>query len=244
MATTGYGGDKLTNVKGYLNFRDMPIDNPGPKYRNYDPAIGRFMVIDPLTEEYHTWSPYVFSGNRVIDARELEGLEPYSVHATEEAAAQNWGEYYNGASILRGIEMGSTIYSQSTTSASGVTTTTYSYNDAALGTADATAVNPTIPSGATATGDIHAHGEYLAGYDNNEFSGLHPTDNTLSTTGDIGDNNSTGLNGYVTTPNGSLQKYEPSTGTVSTVSTNLQSDPKDPTRLNTNAPVDNLPPAP
>lgn len=34
MATTGYGGDKLTNVKGYLNFRDMPIDNPGPKYRN------------------------------------------------------------------------------------------------------------------------------------------------------------------------------------------------------------------
>ena len=49
------------------------------KYRNYDPAIGRFMVIDPLTEEYHTWSPYVFSGNRVIDARELEGLEPYIV---------------------------------------------------------------------------------------------------------------------------------------------------------------------
>jgi hypothetical protein len=37
------------------------------------------MSIDPLTEEYHTWSPYVFSGNRVIDARELEGLEPYLI---------------------------------------------------------------------------------------------------------------------------------------------------------------------
>src|SRR5690606_8258149 len=49
------------------------------KYRNYDPAIGRFMSVDPLTEEYTDWSPYVFSGNRVIDARELEGLEPYVV---------------------------------------------------------------------------------------------------------------------------------------------------------------------
>ena len=49
------------------------------KWRNYDYAIGRFMSIDPLTEEYHTWSPYVFSGNRVVDARELEGLEPYLV---------------------------------------------------------------------------------------------------------------------------------------------------------------------
>jgi RHS repeat-associated protein len=46
------------------------------KWRNYDPTDGRFMSIDPLTEEYHTWSPYVFSGNRVVDSRELEGLEP------------------------------------------------------------------------------------------------------------------------------------------------------------------------
>lgn len=49
------------------------------KYRNYDPAIGRFFNIDPLTEDYMDWGSYVFSGNRVIDARELEGLEPYIV---------------------------------------------------------------------------------------------------------------------------------------------------------------------
>lgn len=47
------------------------------KWRNYDMAIGRFMNIDPLTEKYRDWGTYVFSGNRVIDARELEGLEPY-----------------------------------------------------------------------------------------------------------------------------------------------------------------------
>lgn len=49
------------------------------KWRNYDVAIGRFFNIDPLAEKYVDWAPYVFSGNRVIDARELEGLEPYLV---------------------------------------------------------------------------------------------------------------------------------------------------------------------
>jgi len=49
------------------------------KYRNYDPAIARFFNVDPLTEDYMDWGPYVFSGNRVIDARELEGLEPFVV---------------------------------------------------------------------------------------------------------------------------------------------------------------------
>lgn len=37
------------------------------------------MSIDPLTEKYMDWGPYVFSGNRVIDARELEGLEPVPI---------------------------------------------------------------------------------------------------------------------------------------------------------------------
>ena len=53
------------------------------KYRNYDPALGRFMCIDPLTEKYNTWSPYVFSGNRVVDSRELEGLEPVDYRADD-----------------------------------------------------------------------------------------------------------------------------------------------------------------
>lgn len=45
------------------------------KWRNYDMAIGRFMSVDPLAEKYAYQSPYNFSENRVIDARELEGLE-------------------------------------------------------------------------------------------------------------------------------------------------------------------------
>jgi RHS repeat-associated protein len=46
------------------------------KYRVHDPRIGRFLSIDPLAPEYPFYSSYAFSGNRVIDAIELEGLEP------------------------------------------------------------------------------------------------------------------------------------------------------------------------
>ncbi len=45
------------------------------KYRNYDYAIGRFMSVDPLAEKYAYNGVYNFSENRVLDGRELEGLE-------------------------------------------------------------------------------------------------------------------------------------------------------------------------
>lgn len=45
-------------------------------------AIGRFMSVDPLAEKYAYQSPYNFSENRVIDARELEGLEAFIIHGT------------------------------------------------------------------------------------------------------------------------------------------------------------------
>lgn len=45
-------------------------------YRMHDPRLGRFLSIDPLASKYPYYSTYAFSGNRVIDAFELEGLEP------------------------------------------------------------------------------------------------------------------------------------------------------------------------
>jgi RHS repeat-associated protein len=44
-------------------------------FRMHDPRIGRFFAVDPLTAKYPYYSPYQFSGNRVIDMIELEGLE-------------------------------------------------------------------------------------------------------------------------------------------------------------------------
>ncbi len=66
----GFQGQEQDNeVKGAGNSVNY-------KYRMHDPRIGKFLSIDPLAPEYPFYSPYAFSGNRVIDAYELEGLEP------------------------------------------------------------------------------------------------------------------------------------------------------------------------
>lgn len=45
------------------------------KYRMHDPRVGRFFSRDPLAAQYPHYSPYSFSGNKVIHRLELEGLE-------------------------------------------------------------------------------------------------------------------------------------------------------------------------
>jgi hypothetical protein len=45
------------------------------KYRVEDPRLGRFFAVDPLFAKYSYNSPFAFSENRVIDSKELEGLE-------------------------------------------------------------------------------------------------------------------------------------------------------------------------
>src|SRR5690606_20358320 len=54
---------------------ELGINWDSYKWRNYDYAIGRFMCIDPLAEDYSYQSPYAFAENKVISHRELEGLE-------------------------------------------------------------------------------------------------------------------------------------------------------------------------
>ena len=49
-------------------------------FRMHDPRIARFLSIDPLFKSYASNSPYAFSENRVIDGKELEGLEYLSFH--------------------------------------------------------------------------------------------------------------------------------------------------------------------
>ncbi|WP_264559115.1 polymorphic toxin type 43 domain-containing protein [Flavobacterium sp. N2270] len=44
-------------------------------FRMHDPRVGRFFAVDPLTHKYPHYTPYSFSGNKVIHAIELEGLE-------------------------------------------------------------------------------------------------------------------------------------------------------------------------
>tara|TARA_R110002072_G_scaffold287464_5_gene453172 strand:+ start:8328 stop:9374 length:1047 start_codon:yes stop_codon:yes gene_type:complete len=44
-------------------------------FRMHDPRVGRFFAMDPLVRQYAHYSPYQFSGNKVIAHRELEGKE-------------------------------------------------------------------------------------------------------------------------------------------------------------------------
>jgi RHS repeat-associated protein len=44
--------------------------------RIYDPRLGRFLSVDPLTDEYPWYSPYHFAGNSPIANIDLDGGEP------------------------------------------------------------------------------------------------------------------------------------------------------------------------
>ena len=44
-------------------------------FRIYNPRLGKFLSVDPLTKDYPSWSPYPFAMNRPIDGIDLDGLE-------------------------------------------------------------------------------------------------------------------------------------------------------------------------
>ncbi|MDO5981902.1 RHS repeat protein [Flavivirga spongiicola] len=64
------GQEKDDEVKGEGNSLNYT-------FRMHDPRVGRFFAVDPLTREYPHYTPYSFSGNKVIAYGELEGLEEY-----------------------------------------------------------------------------------------------------------------------------------------------------------------------
>jgi RHS repeat-associated protein len=66
------GQEKDDEVKGEGNSVNY-------KYRMHDPRIGRFFAVDPLAPKYPWYTPYQFSGNKVINCVELEGLEEQNV---------------------------------------------------------------------------------------------------------------------------------------------------------------------
>jgi len=87
-----FGSSSYKNYK----FQEQELQETGFysfKWRQYMPDVARFFNIDPLAEKYPTWGPYAFSGNRIIDARELEGLEPVEINKGTKnliIAVQGW----------------------------------------------------------------------------------------------------------------------------------------------------------
>jgi RHS repeat-associated protein len=67
----GFNGKENDNdVKGEGNQQDYGM-------RIYDPRLGKFLSVDPLTKDYPSWSPYPFAMNSPTSGVDLDGLEYY-----------------------------------------------------------------------------------------------------------------------------------------------------------------------
>jgi RHS repeat-associated protein len=92
------GQEKDDEVKGEGNSINY-------KYRMHDPRVGRFFSVDPLTAEYPHYTPYSFSGNKVIAYRELEGLEEihftytFNYNLTEKTGWRRYVPFMNNPSF-------------------------------------------------------------------------------------------------------------------------------------------------
>jgi len=62
------GQEKDDEIKGEGNSLNY-------KFRMHDPRVGRFFAVDPLFKQYPHYTPYSFSGNKVIAFVEREGQE-------------------------------------------------------------------------------------------------------------------------------------------------------------------------
>lgn len=70
----GFNGKENDNeVKGEGNQQDYGL-------RIYDPRLGRFLSVDPLTKSYPHYTPYSYAGNKPIKFIDLDGAEEANNH--------------------------------------------------------------------------------------------------------------------------------------------------------------------
>lgn len=71
------GNKNLYNDKELIDDADLNWYDYG--FRFYDPQIGRFPQLDPLTNDYPHYTPYQYAGNEPIANIDLDGLEEFQV---------------------------------------------------------------------------------------------------------------------------------------------------------------------
>jgi RHS repeat-associated protein len=78
----GFGGKELQDELG-LEWYDITA-------RNYDPALGRWMNIDPLAEYFYDYTPYNYANNNPIFFKDPDGMQSTSWYANNETGAVKW----------------------------------------------------------------------------------------------------------------------------------------------------------
>ncbi len=192
------------------------------EFRIHDARLGRFLSVDPLYKQYPFYSQYAFCGNRVIDSREIEGLEPGKLFLSPDQAANDFGKLFNDNSIRSNKEYGTKIYVVYI-----FYFPFYSYGKPNIGddkSVDYT--NISVPDKAAVVAYAHTHAASTKNARvpsiDNDFSGIPGLN--FKDNGDIGVYENKNLNGYVSTPDGSLIKYDVKTNKKSLVN---MSQPKD-----------------
>ena len=212
-----YGAKELNRMHG--------LDLYDSQARWYDALTGRTSTLDPKAEKYYSLSPYTWCAGNPVKFVDPDGKEYGDTLASQDAAAIDFGNCYNGISILQNLEYSTIIYSFAMPNGQ----TAYSYTMPQKGTSN-TGGDPILPqNGETIVAQAHTHAAYDINYYNNEFSG-----ETNSAEGNLHANHGdilafiiNNLDGYVSTPNGSLRKYDCNTGVVTIISTRMPSDIRD-----------------
>ncbi|NII28739.1 hypothetical protein HB364_26900 [Pseudoflavitalea sp. X16] len=84
----GFNGKENDNeIKGEGNQQDYGL-------RIYDPRLGRFLSVDPLTKDFPWYTPYQYAGNSPILNIDLDGAEPLPSNPIngQQAIGDNTGE--------------------------------------------------------------------------------------------------------------------------------------------------------
>ena len=204
--------------------------------RLYDPAVGRWTMMDPICEKYYGVSPYAYCFNNPVRFIDSDGKAPGDFFFTIIAAAKDFGSFYNDNSIREDREYGSTIYKVRNSKGKWG----YSYTVANRGGEHDVSVSYP-PLNFKVVADIHTHGAWSNDefYDN-EFSGIRKNTKDIIPSRqrknirvkDLKDPNTFNFLSFLATPNGSLQMYDSQTGKISVISNDLPSDNRDPDRMN------------
>ena len=228
-----YNGKELDRVAG-LNTYDYGA-------RQYFSALPVWDRVDPKCEEDYGVSPYAYCRNNPIRMFDNDGKRPGDFFLTMDAAAIDFGLFYNDNSIRENREYGVFIYR--VTNQKG--DIGYSYNFATVGDSKNIEAS-SLPNGHIPASTIHTHGastiEKDTQYYDNEFSGirdyndhnrLKTAEERMSTKNyDIGFSNNRKLISYLVTPNGTLQKYDFKTGKIKVINHSMPSDKNDLDRMN------------